>query len=227
MPAPEEHALRAISPRALLPQVLTGGVAPFVAYQLARHGGLSDASALAVSSVPPALAVLVEWAWRKRLNVIGAIALVGIAAGLVAMAFLHGNELLLKMRESVVTGIFGVVCLTSLALPGRPVMFFLGRAMGAGGDRERAREFDGLWDQPEARRAFTVITALWGVGFVLEAGLRAVLAFELSTSTFLAVTPVISWAVVGVLIYLTIAYSRASRRQAEQVASMESAEAPA
>ena len=223
-PAPEEHALRALTPRALLPQILTGGVAPFLAYQLARHSGMSDASALATSSVPPALAVMGEWAWRRRLNVIGAIALVGIAAGLVAMAFLHGNELMLKMRESVVTGIFGVVCLGSLVLPGRPVMFHLGRAMAGGGAPEQASEFDTLWERPEARRTFTVVTAAWGIGFVLEAGLRTLLALELPTGQFLAITPVLGWGVVGVLIYFTVTHTRSSRRQAEE---LEAAEASA
>ena len=224
-PAPEEHALRALSPRALWPQILTGGVAPLVAYQVARHGGLADSTSLALSSVPPALAVVGEWAWRRRLNVIGAIALVGIVAGLVAMAFLHDSELLLKMRESVVTGIFGVVCLASLALPVRPVMFYIGRAMAGAATPERAQEFDGLWDVPEARRAFTVITAVWGVGFVAEAGVRALLALEMSTGQFLAVTPVLGWGVVGVLIYVTIAYTRTSRRRTEE--QLQAAEATA
>jgi len=222
-PAPEEHALRALSPRALLPQILTGGVAPFVAYQLARHGGMSDASALAISSGPPTLAVMGEWAWRRRLNVIGAIALVGIVAGLVSMAFLNGDELVLKMRESVVTGAFGVVCLGSLVLPVRPVMFFMGRAMAGGGAAGQAEEFETLWERPESRRAFTVITAVWGIGLVLEAGFRALLAFELPTGRFLAVTPVLGWGVVGLLIYVTISYTRSTRRRAEELEVAEAA----
>jgi len=221
-PAPEEHALAAISPRALGPQILSGGVAPFVAYQLARHGGMSDASALALSSVPPALAVMGEWAWRKRLNIIGAIALVGIVAGLLAMSVLHGNEMTLKMRESVVTGAFGLVCLGSLVLPGRPVMFYMGRALAGA---PHADDFEEMWERPEARRAFTVITAIWGIGLVLEAGVRALLAVALPTGTFLAVTPVLGWGVIGILIYVTIAYSRSQRRNAEEAEALQNVEA--
>lgn len=213
-PGAEEHALGALTPRALAPQLVTGGVAPFAAYALARHGGLPDATALALSSVPPLLAVGVEGAWRRRLNIFGAIALVGIVAGLVAMALLHGNELTLKMRESVVTGFFGLVCLASLVAPGRPVMFHMGRALAGGAGAERVQEFDALWERPEARRVFTLLTAWWGTGLVLEAGLRALLAVELPTGEFLVVTPVIGWVVIGALVYLTIRYTRLTRRRA-------------
>ncbi|MHB8328536.1 MAG: VC0807 family protein [Acidimicrobiales bacterium] len=212
-PGAEEHALGALSPRALAPQILTGGVAPLVAYELARHFGAADASALALSSVPPALAVAAEWVWRRRLNVIGAIALIGIVAGLVSMAFLNGNELLLKMRESVVTGAFGIVCLVTLVGPARPVMFYVGRALAGGEDRSRGAEFDALWEVPSGRRVFTVLTAMWGFGLVLEAGVRALLALELSTGPFLAVTPAVGWVVIGALIYLTVTYVRATRRR--------------
>ena len=220
---PEDHAMAAMSPRALARQALTGGVAPLVVYQLARHAGVADATALAISAAPPALAVVVEWSWRRRLNVIGAIVLVGILLGLGAVAVLHGNELVLKMRESVVTGFFGLVCLVSLALPVRPAMFHIGRAMAGAGGPDARREFDGLWEVPRARRTFRMITLAWGLGFAAEAGVRALLAVQLSTGRFLTVTPVVSWVVVGSLTYWTITYIRASRRLGEAEAQAEAA----
>ena len=213
-PAVESHAMGALSPRAMAPQILTGGVAPLVVYQIARHAGVADASALALSSVPPAASVVGSWAWRRRLDPIGTIALVSIAAGLVAMGLLHGSEVMLKMRESVVTGLFGVICLVTLAVPVKPAMFVMGRALTGASDRQRVAEFDDLWDVPEARRVFVVLTAVWGVALVAEAAVRAALALTLSTGTFLAVTPIVNWAVLGSLIYFTIAYVRARRRDA-------------
>jgi hypothetical protein len=211
--------MAALSPRALARQALTGGVAPLVVYQLARHAGAADATALAISAAPPALAVVVEWLWRRSLNVIGAIVLVGILLGLGAVGVLHGDELVLKMRESVVTGVFGLVCLVSLVLPGRPAMFHIGRALAGAGNPEGREAFDGLWEEPRARRVFRIVTLGWGLGFAVEAGLRALLALELPTGTFLAVTPPVGWVIIGSLTYWTITYIRASRRLGEAEAA--------
>lgn len=221
----EDHALGALSPSMLLRQALTGGVAPIVVYEIARHAGGSDANALAWSAAPPAIAITLEWLWRKQLNVIGAIVLTGILLGLGAVTVLHGNELLLKMRESVVTGLFGLVCLTSLVLPVRPALFYVGRALAATADRQRGADFDALWDNAEARRVFVVLTLGWGMGLVTEAGVRALLALELSTARFLAVTPVVGWIVVGSLLWWTFRYVRAVRRQTEEPADELSPEA--
>ncbi len=220
-PAPEDHAMAALAPRMLLWQMVSGGVAPLVAYELARTAGLADATSLALSAAPPAIAIVGEWAWRRRLNVIGVIVLIGIVLGLGALAFLHGDELVLKMRDSVVTGAFGAICLVTLVLPVRPAMFYVGRALASAGDRSRRQEFDGLWEFPRARRTFTLLTLGWGAGLVLEAGLRALLAFELSTGRFLAVTPVVNWIVIGALLYWTITYTRSSRRRGEAEAEAE------
>ena len=43
----------------------------------------------------------------------------------------QGNATLLKVRESMVTGAFGVICLVSLPMS-RPAMFYLGRAFATG-----------------------------------------------------------------------------------------------
>jgi hypothetical protein len=215
----EDHALGALNPSRLATQVLTGGVAPLLVYEIGRHAGLADATALAISAAPPALAIVVEWVWRRVLNVIGAIVLVGILLGLAAVFVLHGNELLLKMRESVVTGLFGLICLVSMFLPGRPALFHVGRALAGAGDRARGREFAALWEEPRARRVFTVMTAAWGAGLLLEAGIRALLAVELSTGRFLTFSPVVGWVVIGSLLYWTITYVRASRARAEAEAA--------
>lgn len=226
-PSFEEHALAAVSPRMLLPQMLTGGVAPLVAYELCRRGGLSDPTSLAVSAVPPALAIMGEWAWRRRLNVIGIIVLTGILIGLAAVGFLNGNELLLKMRESVVTGMFGVISLATLALPMRPAMFHVGKALASAGDREKGREFASLWELPQARHTFVMLTLVWGLGLLIEAGVRAVLALALSTGRFLASAPVVGWITIGCLLAWTFSYTRRSRQRAEAEAETAQAAEPA
>ncbi len=216
----ESHAIAALSIRRLAPQILTGGVAPFVVYELGRHFGLADPTALALSALPPGVSVVASWAWRKRLDPIGLIALIAIVAGLVAMAFLNGNEVLFKVRESVVTGAFGFLCLVSLVLPVKPAMFVMGRALtgdatsGSDASEERVREFDALWEEPRARKVFVLLTLVWGIGLLGEACLRTSLVFVLSTGAFLAVTPALFWLVLGALLWFTVTYVRSSRRLA-------------
>ena len=200
--------------RDLAPRVLFGAVAPFVAYSIIRPYVGSDAVGLALVSVFPALEVVYERRRHGRLDPIGLIVLIGLAAGLVGAVVFNGDTTLLKLRDSLVTGVFGVVCLASLAAL-RPAMFYLGRAIETGGDPEKAAEFDGRWDIPGVARSFRVVTGIWGVALVAEAGARTVLALSLPTSTFLAVAPVVGWAVIGGLLWFTTAYSRAARRRIE------------
>ncbi|MBV8235422.1 MAG: hypothetical protein JO075_06945 [Acidimicrobiia bacterium] len=200
--------------RDLLPRVLFGAVAPFVAYLLIRPYVGSDAVGLAIVSVFPVLEVAYERRRHGRLDPVGLIVLVGLAAGLVGAVVFNGDATLLKLRESLVTGVFGLVCLASLAAR-RPVMFYLGRAFETGGDPEKVAEFDTRWEIPGVAWSFRLVTAIWGIALVAEAGVRTALALSLPTSTFLAVAPVVGWVVIGGLLWFTTAYSRAARKRIE------------
>jgi hypothetical protein len=122
--------------RSLVRQLVIAGLFPIIAYALLRPHMSSDAVALAIVMVFPAADVLGERVWRGRFEPIGIIVLAGICIGLIGALALHGDPLLLKMRESLLTGVFGLVCLLSLAAP-RPAMFYLGRAFATGGDPAR------------------------------------------------------------------------------------------
>jgi hypothetical protein len=52
-------------------------------------------------------------------------ALVGIAIGLIGAVAFHGDATLLKVRDSLVTGVFGAACLVSLGTR-RPAIFLPG-----------------------------------------------------------------------------------------------------
>ncbi len=86
------------SPLAAARRVTLGAIGPLALYQLARHQGLSDTSALAVGSVAPLLLVLVAWARRRHLDPVGVTALAGVGIGLVGVGLFEGSELLLKLR---------------------------------------------------------------------------------------------------------------------------------
>ena len=72
--------------------------------------------------------------------------------------------------------------------------------------------FDRLHELPVGRRAFRVLSIVWGVGLVVEAAFRLTLADVLPTGTFLAVSPFVTAGVVGGLFAFTVLYSGAAVR---------------
>ena len=218
---PEDPILGALKPRTLVPQLAAGGVAPFLVYQLAHHNGMADAPSLALATVVPAMWVIGNFAWRRRIEVIPGIALFGIVIGLIAVVAFHGNELALKMRESLISGALGLTFLVSLVVSERPFIYHLGKAMASSqGDSARA-DFETLWGEERARQVVRVLTALWGAGLFGEAVLRAILALTVPTGTFLAMAPVIGWVIIGSLMWFTVTYIRSSRRRAEGLVPVE------
>jgi len=183
-------------------------VLPVVGYALLRPHVPSDATALAAVMVFPVAEILVERRRHGGFEPIGIISLVGIAVGLVGAVALHGNATLLKLRESMLTGLFGVVCLASV-FARRPAMFYLGRAFATGGDPRKVAEFDTIWDLPGTARRFRLVTLVWGVGLLGETSARTVLALTIPTERFLEIAPVLGWLTIGALIWYSTRAIRA------------------
>jgi len=198
--------------RTLAPQLLVAGVLPLMGYALLRPHVSSDATALAAVMVFPIAEIAVGRRRRGRFDPIGVIALFGIGIGLAGALALHGNATLLKVRESMLTGVFGLVCLGSL-LAVRPAMFYLGRSFATGGDAARRADFDEMWQLPGVGNRFRFITAVWGVSLVAEAVVRTVLAITVSTETFLVVSPALNWGVIGGLLVFSAAFRRRSQQR--------------
>src|SRR5438552_18284495 len=95
------------SVRRLAPQLIVAGVLPLVGYMLLRPHVDSDATALAAVMVFPLLDIARERRRHGRFEPIGVISLFGIVIGIVGAVVFHGDTSLLKVRESLLTGVFG------------------------------------------------------------------------------------------------------------------------
>ena len=95
----------------------------------------------------------------------------------------------------------------------RLAMEFIGR------DSAQGREFTDLWQYREFRHVFQVITAVWGVAYLLEAAARVVIVANTSTGTALAVSKVMPWVVTAVLAAWTVGYGRLQKRRGEALAA--------
>jgi hypothetical protein len=210
--------------RLLAPNLIVAGVFPVVGYALLRPHVALDATALAIVLIFPVAEVIVERLRRGRFEPIGIIALIGITLGIIGAVAFNGDATLLKVRESIITGIFGVICLASL-FGRRPAMFYMGRMFATGGEAQRMAEFNEVWDLPTVPRRFRLVTAVWGVGLVGEAVFRTVLALSIPTESFLVISQIVNWTVLGGLMWFSVASSRAGERRV--VALLEAADASA
>jgi hypothetical protein len=202
--------------RGLLPSIIGGGVVPLAVYYLVRHHVHSDADALIIAGTFPAAWIVIRFARQRRVDPIGAIVLFGFAVGVLVSTLLGGNAYVLKARDSAFTAVLGVSCLVSLFAAKRPVIFYIGRFLSAGTDPDRIEAYDQLHDLPGGEHAFRVLTIVWGIGLLIEASTRLVLAAFLSTGVFLGVSPVISAVCIGAMFAFTVWYSRQTQEAAAQ-----------
>lgn len=187
--------------------------APVAAYSLLRSAGLTAVTALLLSGVFPALGVTIGVIQNRRLDVVGALVLAGIVVGTVLGLVSHSTRLLL-IEGSVPTAVFGVACLGSLWRR-HPLIFSFALEF-TGPDTAKGREMSRLWQYEGYRRVFRIITAVWGVGFLLEAALRVVIVFNTPTGTALASSKVMPFLWAGVLSAWTVGYGTRQKKKGER-----------
>jgi intracellular septation protein A len=190
--------------------------APLAAYNLLRSAGLTAVTALLLSGVFPAVGVTISAIRNRRLDVVGTVVLAGIVVGTVLGLVSHNARLVL-IEGSVPTAVFGVACLGSLWAR-HPLMFSFAREF-TGPDTAQGREMTRLWQYQGYRRVFRVITVVWGVGFLIEAALRVVIAYHASTGTALASSKITPFLFAGILSAWTLAYGAHQKKKGERMAA--------
>lgn len=187
-------------------------VLPYLIFGWAKpHWGEVDA--LIASSGPPILWSLVEFARHRKVDALSILILAGIALSLLAYAG-GGGVRMLQLREKLVTALVGCIFLGSAAIR-RPLVYQLARATLARRGSVELSGFEALKDNPHFRRTMTLMTLVWGFGFVAEAALAGALVFTMSVKQFLVVGPILGNATMGALGMWTFWYSRTQRRKGE------------
>jgi hypothetical protein len=202
--------------RGLAYSIIINGVLPYVIYQLLKsYTHTSDFWALVASGVPPLLDALVSVIRKGHIDFLSGFVLLTIVVSVIPVLF-GGSARLLLVRESLVTGAFGVAYLVSLLLP-RPMMFYFARYFATGNHPENMAWFNGLWQIAGFRHGMRLMTTVWGAGLVVEAAIRIPLAFTLPIAHFLIISPFIGYGFYGGLMVWTMIYSRAMRRRGERL----------
>lgn len=194
------------------PDLLLNAIVPAALYYVLTSRGVSSFNALVTIALFPLVGIAVGFVRTRTISAVGVLVLAFIVVGLVT-SLISGDERFLLLKESMITGLFGAVCLLTLLLP-RPLMFYFGRSFSASGSAEAARRFDSLWQYPQFRRINRVLTIVWGIGYLLEAGVRVVLLQVLPITAFLAISQVLALAVTVLLMLWTVRYVRTARARA-------------
>lgn len=193
-------------------ELLVNFILPFLIYNYAE-APLGEVRALLLSSLPPILWSLVEFARHRRLDALSVLVLCGIALSLLAMLG-GGGVRFLQLREKLVTAVIGLVFVGSAAI-GKPLIFELARATMRRKSEDEAREFEGLQVHAGFRRTMMVMTLVWGFGLLADVAVSVVLVFELSIREYLVVNPILGYGTMGALSLWSFFYGRMAKRRGE------------
>jgi hypothetical protein len=189
---------------------------PLLAYALLRSAGFSAVAALVISGVLPVLGIAIGALTDRRLDVIGVMVLAGILVGTIVGLTSHDARLYL-LEGSVPSVGFALACLFSVRLR-RPLIFRLAVEILGPGTR-KGRDVIAAWRYPGFRRAFRAITLAWGVGYLVEAGIRVAIVAQTSTGIALICSKLVPYAFALGLSGWTLAYGEHEKKKAERLAA--------
>ncbi|WP_312474834.1 VC0807 family protein [Neobacillus sp.] len=185
--------------------IVINGVIPVVVYNLLINYYSSFVSLLIATLIPLGdnLYHLVKY---KKADAFGLLMLTGFVLSLLAFV-LGGNERLILLRESMVTGLLGLLFIASLFFS-KPLIYHFAIRFSAEGESEKKGQFAKNWELPYFRNVLRIMTAIWGIALLGEAILKIILVYELSIPAFLAISQLIFYGVIGAAILFTIVYRR-------------------
>jgi hypothetical protein len=182
---------------------------PYVVYVEAQRR-FGDVNALLLSTIPPVVWSLAEFARKRRVDAMSLLVLAGIALSLFAMLG-GGSVKFLQLRENLVTGAVGLAFLISAAI-GKPLMYMLVIAGAKRRSPEAASSLEALRENVGFRSAMRMMTIVWGAGMLVQTALSCVLVFALSIGVYLILSPILGYGTIGALLAWTFWYIRRRQR---------------
>lgn len=189
---------------------------PLLAYTLLRSGGMGTVAALILSGIFPALGIVIGALVDRRLDIIGVVVLAGLVVGTVA-GLISDNARLYLVEGAVPSLVFALACLGTLRASKPLIYRFAVELLGP--DTPKGRDVIGAWQYPGFRRAFQVITAAWGVAYLIEVAARLVVVETTSTGIALLFSKLVPYAFALGLSVWTLVYGEHEKKKAEQLAT--------
>lgn len=185
-------------------------VVPTAIYYGARAGGLSQTWALILSGVVPALRALWSVITERKISGLNAFVLGAVVLGF-AMSFVTGEPRVLLVRAAWGTAAFGVVMLASLFTK-RPLLYSMAVLVLP---QDKKQIWIANWEKyPAFRHALRGCTAIWGVMFLVDTGIRVGMALTLPIDLVPVLDDVLLVVLLVLLVVVQRVYSRAIIRRA-------------
>jgi hypothetical protein len=179
---------------------------------LAGPAGMADVPALLVSGVWPVVEIALTVARQRHVDEFSIFVIIGIVAAVVTTA-LSGDARSVFYKDSITTGLIGLIFLGSLLTP-RPLTFYFGRRFATDGSKVQRDWWDGLWRYPQFRSVQRRLCVWWGVALTGEAVVRAILTRQLGTGPMVLVNNIVPYVVIAALVTLSVTMGKRSQARA-------------
>jgi uncharacterized membrane protein len=200
--------------QSVIVSILINGLVPVVVYNILLDHFSSFVSLL-LATLVPLLDNLYHIVKHRKADAFGLFMLTGFVLSLLAF-LLGGNEKLILMRESLVTGILGLIFIGSLFYS-KPLIYHFAIRFSSNDESEQKGKFANNWEFSYFRFVIRLMTAVWGIALLAEAVIKTILVYELSISAFLAVSQIIFYSVLGVTILWTVIYRRYAKTRLDLI----------
>lgn len=196
---PDQRKLH--SARPVLQTVLLDVAPPLVAYYGLRAAGASEYAALLSAVVLSGLRVVYGVVRRRRLDPFASYLLLTFGLSL-AVGLTVTDPRLLLVGNTLVNGIGGLIFLGSCVI-GTPMTQVVGERFMAGQDPAPS-----VQETRRLRRTHIALSAMWGIGLLVEVAIRLVVIAHLSVDAANGVNSAITLPVIGLLVLATVVVGR-------------------
>jgi hypothetical protein len=191
--------------QAIVISLIINGAFPVLVYNF-LVGHYSSFVSLLIATLIPLGDNLFHVIKYRKADAFGLFMLTGFVLSLLAFV-LGGNERLILLRESMVTGLLGLIFIASLFFE-KPLIYHFAIRFSSNEETEKRGQFERNWEVPYFRFVLRIMTVIWGIALLGEAVVKFILVYELSISAFLAVSQLIFYGVIGAAILFTILFRR-------------------
>lgn len=163
---------------------------------------LGRVHALMASAIPPIIWSVTELIRKRRLDALSLIVLGGIALSLLAFVG-GGGYRMLQLREHLVPAVIAFLFIGSAVIK-RPLLVVLARSATKRLPPEKAAKAERELKDAHKIRLVTRLNLGLGLFLLLQVVVAVILVFVLSVKEFLIVSPIVNYAVLGLLLACTL-----------------------